>query len=91
VGKRWTSGRGETMAAGPAGEQGLDGLTADQLTQLVVAYEPRVGHRHRHCHAGPGPEAHRHIRQRLVQWFGPWRPRRVTIHGGSVKPKTPGI
>jgi triosephosphate isomerase len=67
---------------------GLDGLTADQIAGLVVAYEPvwaiGTGHNATPTQAG---EAHAHIRTRLRQWFGGAAadPCHV-IYGGSVKP-----
>jgi len=69
-------------------KRGLDGLTADQIAGLVVAYEPvwaiGTGHNATPTEAG---EAHAHIRSRLRQWFGgaAAEPCHV-IYGGSVKP-----
>lgn len=89
---------GETLEERQAGEAlavldrqikiGLDGLTADQIAGLVVAYEPvwaiGTGHNATPTEAG---EAHAHIRTRLRQWFGgaAAEPCHV-IYGGSVKP-----
>ena len=89
---------GETLEERQAGETlavldrqiklGLDGLTADQIAGLVVAYEPvwaiGTGHNATPTEAG---EAHAHIRARLRQWFGgaAAEPCHV-IYGGSVKP-----
>jgi len=89
---------GETLEERQAGEalavldrqikRGLDGLTADQIAGLVVAYEPvwaiGTGHNATPTEAG---EAHAHIRSRLRQWFGgaAAEPCHV-IYGGSVKP-----
>ena len=70
-------------------KQGLDGLTGDQVGQLVVAYEPvwAIGTGRNATPAQAG-EAHAHIRGRLRQWFGTGAAEicRV-IYGGSVKPE----
>jgi triosephosphate isomerase len=68
--------------------QGLDGLTGDQLGQLVIAYEPvwAIG-TGRNATAAQAGEAHAHIRQRLRQWFGADAAELChIIYGGSVKP-----
>jgi triosephosphate isomerase len=68
--------------------QGLDGLTSDQLTQLVIAYEPvwAIG-TGRNATPAQAAEAHGHIRQRLRQWFGAGAAELChVIYGGSVKP-----
>jgi triosephosphate isomerase len=69
--------------------QGLDGLNAEQLSLLVVAYEPvwAIG-TGRNATPEQAGEAHTHIRQRLRQWFGgaPADACHV-IYGGSVKPE----
>ncbi len=69
--------------------QGLDGLTGEQLGQLVVAYEPvwAIG-TGRNATPAQAAEAHAHIRQRLRQWFGAG-PAELChlIYGGSVKPE----
>ena len=67
---------------------GLDGLKADQIAGLVVAYEPvwaiGTGHNATPTQAG---EAHAHIRTRLRQWFGGAAADPCdVIYGGSVKP-----
>src|SRR6185436_3012880 len=69
-------------------KQGLDGLTSDQIAQLVIAYEPvwaiGTGRNATPTQAG---EAHTHIRQRLRQWFGSDAAELChVIYGGSVKP-----
>ena len=67
---------------------GLDGLTGDQLAELVIAYEPvwAIGTGRNATPAQAG-EAHTHIRQRLRQWFGAESADRCrVIYGGSVKP-----
>ena len=67
---------------------GLDGLTAEQLAQLVIAYEPvwAIG-TGRNATPEQAAEAHAHIRQRLRQWFGAEPAERChVIYGGSVKP-----
>ena len=69
--------------------QGLDGVTAEQLGQLVVAYEPvwAIG-TGRNATPAQASEAHGHIRSRLRQWFGGEAAERCrAIYGGSVKPE----
>jgi triosephosphate isomerase len=69
-------------------KQGLDGLTADQIAALVVAYEPvwAIGTGRNATPAQAG-EAHAHIRARLRQWFGGVAADQChIIYGGSVKP-----
>jgi triosephosphate isomerase len=69
-------------------KQGLDGLTAEQMAQLVVAYEPvwAIG-TGRNATPEQAAEAHSHIRQRLRQWFGAEAADQChVIYGGSVKP-----
>ena len=68
--------------------QGLDGVTSDQLGQLVVAYEPvwAIG-TGRNATPAQAAEAHGHIRQRLRAWFGTDAAELChVIYGGSVKP-----
>ena len=52
-------------------KQGLDGLTGDQISGLVIAYEPvwAIG-TGRNATPAQANEAHAHIRSRLRQWFG---------------------
>ena len=68
-------------------KEGLDGLTGEQVAELVVAYEPvwAIG-TGRNATPAQAAEAHEHIRKRLRQWFGggPADSCRV-IYGGSVK------
>ena len=67
---------------------GLDGITADQVAELIVAYEPvwAIG-TGRTATAAQAEEAHQHIRSRLRQWFGADAADRCrVIYGGSVKP-----
>jgi triosephosphate isomerase len=67
---------------------GLDGLTADQVAALVIAYEPvwAIGTGRNATPAQAG-EAHAHIRGRLRQWFGGGAADQChVIYGGSVKP-----
>ena len=69
-------------------KQGLDGMTAEQMAQLVIAYEPvwAIGTGRNATPAQAG-EAHAHIRQRLRQWFGAEAAELChVIYGGSVKP-----
>jgi triosephosphate isomerase len=68
---------------------GLDGLTADQIAALVVAYEPvwAIG-TGRNATPAQAAEAHAHIRGRLRQWFGGAAADQChVIYGGSVKPE----
>ena len=67
---------------------GLDGITGEQLSGIVIAYEPvwaiGTGRNATPTQAG---EAHFHIRQRLKQWFGLDAAERCRVlYGGSVKP-----
>jgi triosephosphate isomerase len=69
-------------------KDGLDGLTADQIAALVVAYEPiwAIG-TGRNATPAQAAEAHAHIRRRLKQWFGADGADQChIIYGGSVKP-----
>jgi len=70
-------------------KNGLDGVTADQLPRLVLAYEPvwAIG-TGRNASPAQAGEAHRHIRERLRQWFGADAAELCrVIYGGSVKPE----
>ena len=70
-------------------QQGLDHVTAEQIGQLVIAYEPvwAIG-TGRNATAAQAGEAHAHIRQRLRQWFGPDAAELChVLYGGSVKPE----
>ena len=67
---------------------GFDGLQADQLQDLVLAYEPAwaIG-TGRNATPEQAQEAHAHLRGRLRQWFGVETAERTRIlYGGSVKP-----
>jgi triosephosphate isomerase (TIM) len=67
---------------------GLDGLAADQVAGMVIAYEPvwAIG-TGRHATPQQAGEAHAHIRGRLRQWFGGAATEQChVIYGGSVKP-----
>jgi triosephosphate isomerase (TIM) len=69
-------------------KDGLDQISAAQLAELVVAYEPvwAIGTGRTATSAQAG-EAHAHIRKRLRQWFGADAADRChVIYGGSVKP-----
>jgi triosephosphate isomerase len=69
-------------------KEGLDGVTGDELSRLVIAYEPvwAIGTGRNATPAQAG-EAHFHIRQRLKQWFGLDASDRCRVlYGGSVKP-----
>jgi len=69
--------------------EGLDGVTSDQLVELVIAYEPvwAIG-TGRNATPAQAAEAHGHIRKRLQHWFGaaPSEQCRI-VYGGSVKPE----
>jgi triosephosphate isomerase (TIM) len=67
---------------------GLDAIPAEQVAELVLAYEPvwAIGTGRVATTAQAG-EAHAHIRTRLRQWFGADAAERCHIlYGGSVKP-----
>jgi len=67
---------------------GLDALSADQVGDLVIAYEPvwAIG-TGKTATAAQAQEAHHHIRGRLRQWFGADAAEKChVIYGGSVKP-----
>ncbi len=69
-------------------KQGLEGISGEQLGQLVIAYEPvwAIGTGRNATPAQAG-EAHAHIRKRLRQWFGNDGAEAChVIYGGSVKP-----
>ena len=69
-------------------QEGLDGVTGEQLAGMVLAYEPvwAIGTGRNATPAQAG-EAHFHIRQRLKQWFGLDASERCRVlYGGSVKP-----
>ena len=69
-------------------KHGLDGLTSEQVAELIIAYEPvwAIGTGKNATSAQAG-EAHAHIRTRLRQWFGGDAADRChVIYGGSVKP-----
>lgn len=89
---------GETLSQREAGQtlqvldeqlkEGLDGLTATDLDEMVLAYEPvwAIG-TGRNATPEQAQEAHAHIRSRLRQWFGADAAERCRIlYGGSVKP-----
>jgi triosephosphate isomerase len=67
---------------------GLDGVSAEHVADLVIAYEPvwAIG-TGRNATPEQAGEAHTHIRARLRQWFGADAAERChVIYGGSVKP-----
>jgi triosephosphate isomerase len=68
-------------------KDGLDGVSATQLADFVLAYEPvwAIG-TGKVATAAQAQEAHQHIRLRLRQWFGADAADRCrVIYGGSVK------
>ena len=81
--------RNETMAVLDRQiNEGVDGVTGEQLAGTVLAYEPvwAIGTGRNATPAQAG-EAHHHIRQRLKQWFGLEASERCRVlYGGSVKP-----
>jgi triosephosphate isomerase (TIM) len=67
---------------------GFDGLTSEQLSKIVIAYEPvwAIG-TGRNATPEQAQDAHAHIRGRLRQWFGVDTAERCPVlYGGSVKP-----
>lgn len=67
---------------------GLDGLGADAIGGILMAYEPvwAIG-TGKNATPAEADEAHRHIRGRLRQWFGGSAADACRIlYGGSVKP-----
>jgi triosephosphate isomerase len=69
-------------------KDGLDRLTAEQVAELIIAYEPvwAIG-TGRNATAAQAGEAHAHVRGRLRQWFGADAAEHChVIYGGSVKP-----
>jgi len=69
-------------------KDGLDGLNGDQVSGLVIAYEPvwAIG-TGRNATPEQAGEAHAHIRARIRQWFGGAAADQCHIlYGGSVKP-----
>ena len=89
---------GETLAERERGDTltvldrqiraGLDGLGADQIGDLILAYEPvwAIG-TGKNATPAEADEAHRHIRGRLRQWFsGAAADQCRILYGGSVKP-----
>jgi triosephosphate isomerase len=81
--------RGETLAVLDRQiRNGLVGVAADGVADLVVAYEPvwAIG-TGRNATAAQAQEAHAHIRRRLTDQFGEAAAERChIIYGGSVKP-----
>jgi triosephosphate isomerase (TIM) len=81
--------RNETMAVLDRQiKDGLDRITGEQLSGMVIAYEPvwAIGTGRNATPAQAG-EAHFHIRQRLKQWFGLDASDQCRVlYGGSVKP-----
>ena len=68
---------------------GFDGVTSQQLLDVVIAYEPvwAIG-TGRNATPAQAAEAHGHIRKRLQQWFGADAAERCrVVYGGSVKPE----
>jgi triosephosphate isomerase len=69
-------------------KRGLDGITAEQLSAMVLAYEPvwAIG-TGRNATPEQAQEAHAHIRGRIRQWFGADTAEGLRVlYGGSVKP-----
>src|SRR5690606_7281959 len=80
--------RNETFAVLDAQlSRGLDGITAEQLGRLVMAYEPvwAIG-TGRNASPAQAGEAHDHIRRRLEEGWGDEAAGLChVIYGGSVK------
>jgi triosephosphate isomerase (TIM) len=93
---------GETLAERDAGAtfavldrqlaEGLQGLSAGQVAQLVLAYEPvwAIG-TGRTATPGQAAEVHAHIRAWLRGAYGEAAGRCHIIYGGSVKPDNIGV
>jgi triosephosphate isomerase len=67
---------------------GLDGLTGQQVAELILAYEPvwAIG-TGRNATAVQAQEAHAHLRTRIRHWFGGDAAEHChVLYGGSVKP-----
>jgi len=70
-------------------KEGLNNLTADDISRLLVAYEPvwAIG-TGRTATPAQAEEAHRFIRDRIAGWYGSERAAEIAIlYGGSVTPK----
>jgi triosephosphate isomerase len=68
---------------------GLDGLSADTLMGLSIAYEPvwAIGNLEHHATPQQAQDAHAVIRRRFAQMFGEKSAQALAIqYGGSVKP-----
>ena len=88
---------GETLAEREQGQTlavldrqiatGLESMKAEQVTSLVIAYEPvwAIG-TGRNATAAQAQEAHHHIRGRLREKHGNAADRCRILYGGSVKP-----
>jgi triosephosphate isomerase len=89
---------GETLAEREGGQMpavldrqiraGLDGCTPAEIAGLIIAYEPvwAIG-TGRNATPAEADEAHRYVRGRLGEWFGPEASAQCRIqYGGSVKP-----
>jgi triosephosphate isomerase len=80
--------RGETFAVLDRQlKEGLDGVTGERLTGIVVAYEPvwAIG-TGKTATPREAQDAHAHIRGRLKSWFGVEAADRCRmVYGGSVK------
>jgi len=69
---------------------GLDGLSADTLMRLSIAYEPvwAIGNLEHHATPQQAQDAHAGIRRRFGQMFGEISAQALAIqYGGSVKPE----
>ena len=70
--------------------RGLDGVSADTLSRLSMAYEPvwAIGNRGHHATPQQAQDAHAVIRRRFGQLFGEHPAQALGIqYGGSVKPE----
>jgi triosephosphate isomerase len=67
---------------------GFAGLAPAEIAALIIAYEPvwAIG-TGKNATPAEAADAHRHIRTRLGEWFGPDTADQCRIlYGGSVKP-----
>jgi triosephosphate isomerase len=81
--------RGDTLAVLDRQiREGFADVTPTEVAGLVMAYEPvwAIG-TGKNATTAEADEAHRHIRSRIAEWFGPEAADRCRIqYGGSVKP-----
>jgi triosephosphate isomerase (TIM) len=74
--------------------KGLAGLSADNLTRLIIAYEPvwAIGSHGQHATPQQAQTAHALIRRRVGQMFGEKSAQNLVIqYGGSIKPENAAV